>query len=303
VSVERVVSARHDPCVRLANGVVEVLLATSFGPRILEYRFVGHDNVLGAAPDVAERTELGMWRARGGHRLWIAPEHKPRSYAPDNDPVAVELSAQRVMLTQDVEPGTGVQKVMAISLAETGTTVTITHRLVNRTPQRIEVAPWALTIMNGGGTVILPQEPFRDHADALLPVRAMALWAYTDLTDPRWQIGTRFIRLRTDPSRPAPQKIGITNRQGWAGYHRGAQIFIKRFTWQDDARYPDFGVNTETFTAGAFIELETLGPLVSLLPGAAAEHDERWSLFRDVDLPADDESLDEVLAPILRGTR
>lgn len=302
VNVERVSCAGQAGCVRLTNGTVDVVLATAFGPRVLRYGFVGGENLLGEVPDQSTETELGTWRPRGGHRLWTAPEHMPRSYSPDNDPVDVQVSGSTVTLTQAVEPRTGVQKVMTITLADTGTAVTVGHRLVNRNLWAIEVAPWALTIMNTGGTVILPQEPFASHADALLPVRALALWAYTDLSDPRWTLGPRFLRLRTDASRASPQKIGVANHQGWAAYHRDGLLFVKRYEWQDDARYADFGVNTETFTAGAFIELETLGALVSLAPGASATHAERWFLFRDVDQPVEDEALGKVLAPHLQAT-
>jgi hypothetical protein len=303
VKVDRVACPGQGQCVRLANGEVEVLVATDIGPRIVRYGFAGGDNLLGWVPDDSVKTELGVWKPWGGHRLWIAPEHMPRSYSPDNDPVDVQVAGRTVTLTQQVEPKTGIQKILTVTLAERGTGVTVGHRLVNRGLWDIEVSPWALTIMNTGGTVILPQEPYASHDDALLPVRAMTLWAYTDLADPRWQIGPKFLRLRTDAARAGSQKVGIANRQGWAAYHRNDLLFVKRYDWQDTARYPDFGVNTETYTAGAFIELETLGPLVTLAPGAAATHEERWSLFRAVEQPASDDALATVLAPHIAATR
>jgi len=48
MTVERVGHAAKEEHLRLTNGTVEVLLATSFGPRILRYGFVGDDNLLGA---------------------------------------------------------------------------------------------------------------------------------------------------------------------------------------------------------------------------------------------------------------
>ena len=142
--------------------------------------------------------------------------------------------------------------------------MTIGHRLDNASLWRVDIAPWALTIMNCGGAVILPQEPYKSHDEALLPVRSITLWAYTDLSDPRWQLGSKYLRLRTDAARTASQKIGIANHQGWAGYLRNGTLFVKRVDWKDGATYPDGGVNIETYTAGNFIELETLGPLVSV---------------------------------------
>lgn len=303
VTVDRVPCLAQPDCLRLSNGTVEVVLPTSVGPRVLRYGFVGGDNLLGEVPDQSAETDLGTWKPYGGHRLWTAPEHMPRSYSPDNDPVEVAVKGATVVLTQPIEPRTGIQKMVTVTLAPTGTQLTVGHRLVNRGLWPIEVAPWALTIMNTGGTVIVPQEPFARHADALLPVRAVALWAYTDLSDPRWRLGPRFVRLRTDAARETPQKIGIANRQGWAAYHRNDLLFVKRYDWDDTARYADFGVNTEAFTAGAFIELETLGALVTIEPGASASHEERWFLFRDVGQPVDDEALHGTLAPYLAATR
>lgn len=291
------------PCVQLSNGTVEVVVATTIGPRIVRYGFVGGDNLLGWVPKDEVKTALGSWKPWGGHRLWTAPEAMPRSYSPDNEPVDVQISGGTVTLTQAVEPTTGVQKILTVTLAPTGSAVTVGHRLVNKGHWAIDVAPWALTIMNTGGTVVLPQEPYASHDDALLPVRPMTLWAYTDLSDPRWQIGPKFLRLRTDPDRAGSQKVGIANKQGWAAYHRNTTLFVKRYDWQDGATYPDYGVNTEAYTAGPFIELETLGALVSLAPGGAAAHEERWYLFEGVEQPASDDALAKTLAPHLAGAR
>ena len=303
VTVERVACPGQGQCVRLTNGTVDLLLATDVGPRIVRYGFVGGENLLAWGLTDAVETELGTWRPRGGHRLWLAPEHMPRSYSPDDDPVDVQVSGGTVTLTQAIEPKTSIQKVLTVTLAPTGTAVTVGHLLVNKGLWDVEVSPWALTIMRTGGTVILPQEPYASHDDALLPVRAMTLWAYTDLSDPRWQIGPKFLRLRTDAARAGSQKVGIANKRGWAAYHRERELFVKRYEWNDAARYPDFGVNTEAYTAGAFIELETLGALVSLAPGASASHEERWYLFRDVEQPTADDALEMVLTPLLGTTR
>ncbi len=299
VTVDRVPCPGQGQCVRLANGTVDVLLATEIGPRIVRYGFIGGDNLLGWVPESTVKTELGDWKPWGGHRLWTAPEHMPRSYSPDNAPVDVQVAGRTVTLTQTVEPKTGIQKVLTVTLADAGTGLTVGHRLVNRSLWDIQVSPWALTIMNTGGTIILPQEPYASHDDALLPVRAMTMWAYTDLSDPRWQIGPKYLRLRTDASRAGSQKIGVANRQGWAAYHRNGHLFVKRYDWLESATYPDFGVNTEAYTAGTFVELETLGALVSLAPGAVASHEERWSLFRGVQQPSDDAALQQVLTPLL----
>jgi hypothetical protein len=212
-----------------------------------------------------------------------------------------ETAGGRVTLRQVVEAGTGIEKTMTVELAASGTGVTITHGLVNRGLWDVELAPWALTVLRGGGTVILPQEPYASHGDALLPVRPMVLWAYTDLSDPRFTIGPRYLRVRTDAARNEPQKIGVGNRQGWAAYSLGGALFVKRFPYRDGAAYPDLGSNCEVYTQAGFMELESLGPLARLRPGEGTEHVETWELLTaDLAAASTDAILEGLLKPLLK---
>ena len=306
-------------CQRLCNGAVEVIVTTDIGPRIIRYGFVGEDNALGECPEAKVETELGDWRPWGGHRLWTAPEAIPRSYVPDNRPIPFEAAGTHtIRLRPPVEAETGMEKTMTVTLDETGTRVTVHHQITNRNLWAIDAAPWALTILAGGGTVILPQEPYRSHDDCLLPARPMVLWHYTDLSDPRWSWGRKYVQLKVDAALKEPQKIGIANKQGWAGYLRGngagynvlqngpKTLFVKQFPYQEGATYPDEGCNCEVYTAESFVEVETLAPMHHLEPGGSAEHVEHWYLFRDVafgdsaaELDETEASLDAALRPLL----
>ena len=304
VKIEKVPCLGRPNCYRLSNGTVEVVVTTDIGPRVIRYGLSGEENILAELPEGGGvKTDLGVWKSYGGHRLWTAPEAMPRSYSPDNDPVAHTIDGNAIRLVQPVEPKTGIQKEITVTLDAQGTGVTVAHRLTNRGFWNIDVAPWALTIMNGDGEVIIPQEPYRSHDDYLLPARPLVVWHYTDLSDPRWTIGKKYIRLRTDAKLTEPQKIGAGNTQGWAAYLRHRTLFVKRYGWLKDAIYPDFGSNTETYTAGNFIELETLAPLVELTPDASADHTERWFLFRNVDAGSSEASLDAALQKPLSETR
>lgn len=290
-------------CYRLSNETVEVVVATDVGPRVLAYGFRGGDNVFGEVPEALVSTALGDFKPWGGHRLWTAPEVNPRSYAPDNSAVEFEFVGEsKVRLIGPVEPHTGVQKVISVTLDAEGSGVTVRHRLLNHGSWAIDVSLWALTILRAGGEAVLPQEPFRSWGNYLAPARPLVLWHYTDLTDARLTLGRKFVRVRTDGAAEDPQKIGLMNKQGWAAYLRGATLFVKRFPYAEGADYPDYGCNTEVFTAGSFIEIESLSPLRRLEPGATASHEERWHLFRDFDAGATDDALEAALASVLPQT-
>ncbi len=268
-------------CARLSNGEVEVIVTTDVGPRIIGYAFVGGENILGWHPEARVETALGEFKPYGGHRLWIAPENMPNSYAPDNTPVEYFFDKEKnsLRLIQPLESVTETQKEMTVSLDEKGSGVSINHQITNRGEREIEVAAWALTIMRGGGEALIPNEPYAPYGrETLLPVRNLTCWSYTDLSDSRWSFDSEFIRLRVDENKIEAQKIGVLNKQGWAKYLVGNLEFTKRFDFRENAVYPDMNSNTELYTAGSFIEIESLAPLVKLAPGDSTEHVERWEL-------------------------
>jgi hypothetical protein len=301
VKVEKVSCLNLSNCLRLSNGQVEVVVTTDIGPRIIRYAFIGGENILG---EIGGKPGAAEWQAWGGHRVWIAPEGQPRSYGLDNSPIRHEAVGKNgIRLTQPVEPGSGIEKEMVVTLDETGSGVTVLHRLTNRGRAAFELAPWALTIMNGGGTAILPQEPYKTHEAALLPARALVLWHYSDLSDPRFKIGPKFIRLSTDASMKEPQKIGVMNKAGWAAYARKGTVFVKRYPWSDKGVYPDYGCNTEVYTSEMFIEVETLGPLTTLAVGKTAEHTERWSLHKDVTLGTTEADVEKAIPALVASVK
>ena len=289
-------------CVALDNGRVEVIVTTDIGPRVIGYRLRDGRNVLAEMPATVGAKE---WQPWGGHRLWLAPESRELSYGLDNAPIRRTMrGANTVVLDRGVEPETGISKTLEVTLDPESTKVTILHRIANHRKTPADIAPWGITIMRTGGTTIFPNEPYAPHAEALQPVRPMVMWAYTNLADPRWTLGPKFIRLRTDAAIEEPQKIGIGNRLGWAAYSVDSDLFIKRVApFEDGKRYAEYGTTYQTYTAGTFIEVESLGELTTLQPGASAEHVETWWLFGNATIAGDDAAVEKALAPYLTQAR
>ena len=217
---------------RLANGAVELVATLDVGPRILSYARTGGVNPFNIYEDQAGGTGEPQWRNRGGHRLWLAPEAPEFSYYPDNRPVAWErIGENGVRLTPPPETATGFQKQIDLVMAPDGAKVTVTHRITRTAATPCRAAPWALSVMAAGGCAILPQPPLGEHPRDLLPNRSLVIWPYTDLSDPRYRFGRRFITLRQDPA-GRPTKIGLPSAVGWAAYLLGRTAFIKRIPWR-----------------------------------------------------------------------
>ena len=133
---------------------------------------------------------------------------------------------------QSTPLGANLQKEIELNLDETGTHITITHRVINKGNAVTEIAPWAISVMARGGKAILPLPPRAPVSkDRLKPEGVLALWSYTDLTDPRWTIGTKYIQLQQDVhpnGRFREQMTGIYNPSGWGAYFRNGNLLVKR---------------------------------------------------------------------------
>jgi len=273
-------------CARLTDGTIELIATLDVGPRIIRFGFVGGANEFAEYPAQMGTTGGEAWKLFGGHRLWVAPEVSGRTDLPDNSPVSHKWDGRSLTLTAPIEDPTRLQREVEIGLVSGE--VRIDHRIYNHSLYGVFCAPWCLTVMAPGGTALFPQEAYRPHSEQLLPARPMVLWAYTDMSDPRWTWGKRLVRLRQDPSATTAQKVGALVTAGYAAYANGGRLFIKRFPYEAWAEYPDYGCNFETYTNPDMVELESLGPLRSIAPGDVATHVERWRLYDGVSLPDGD---------------
>jgi hypothetical protein len=290
-------------CYRLTNDIVDVITTTDVGPRVIRFGFTNEENVFGVADGDAGLAGGDQWRLYGGHRLWHAPESDPRTYYPDNNPVDFEQDGEAIRVTQPTEPTTGIRKQIELSLSPDRAQVLLAHRLWNTNIWPVELAPWAITVMAMNGIGIVPLPPRGAHdSENLQPTATLALWVYTDMSDPRWTWGRQYMFLRQASGVEISQKAGVSRSQGWAAYWRDGLLFVKRFKPVGEAPYPDLGSSVELFTNATTLEVETLGPMTCLEPGGMVEHLEEWFLFRDVQMPATDDDVNRYVLPLIRET-
>jgi hypothetical protein len=282
----------------ITNGIIEAIIPLEVGLRVMHFGFVGGANQFATFPEQLGQKGGEAWRIYGGHRLWHAPEHRQRTYSNDNHPISVGYHFDFWRLTQAADH-VGIEKQMDFIPDHDRARVTVVHRLINRSAWRVELAVWALSVMNAGGTAVVPLPPYGSHESNLLPKGRINLWAYTDLADPRYTWGSRYALIRQERSATTPQKVGFASPQGWLGYVNDGTLFVKHAPVQANAPYPDFGSAQEVFTDHTILELETLAPLVALEPNSATEHAETWELFADVPTPRTDADVEAHILPRL----
>lgn len=302
VKIEKTSYAGWPNCYRITNGEVELVVTADVGPRIIRYGFAGGQNLLKEFKEQLGKSGEKEWQPRGGHRIWIAPELVPDTYALDNGPIQAVVRDGTLEATQPVEKETGLQKQIIIKLAPSGSRVELIHRVKNTAAKPREFAGWALTMMAQGGVGIHGFPPRGKHPEVLPPTNPLVMWAYTDLSDPRWKFTKKYMTLRQNPKAATPQKLGSFNPKTFGAYLLGSDLFIKTYAGEaTPLRYPDFGCSFETFTNADFLELETAGPVRSVKQGETVEHIEHWSLHRNVRISSwTDAELDRVLLPLLK---
>jgi hypothetical protein len=302
VKIEKTAYRGWPNCYRISNGAVELIVTGDVGPRVIRYAFAGGQNIFKEFAEQMGKSGETEWQARGGHRLWISPEDRVKSYAPDNGPVHIRVLEDGVESTEPVEPLTGLEKRITVRLAATGTAVEVSHQIRNAGQAPYELAPWSLTMLAQGGTAIHGFPPRGQHPIDLETTNPLVMWAYTDLSDKRWGLLRKYLVLHQDPHNPVGQKLGSYNKDTWGAYLLNGDLFVKRFAATEPvSAYPDYGCSFETFTNNDFLEIETVGPLSKLQPGKSVSHTEHWTLHKNVHVAAwTDAEIDRAILPLVK---
>ena len=277
--------------VRIGNGLIEARVVTAVGPRIIDLRGAGGENLFHVRDAEAGGHGEAEWMFRGGWRLWIAPERRATTYVPDNNPCQVEiLDGRAVRVTGPPQPAAGIQKIVEIEPAAGVPCLHVRSRIRNIGREPLTYAAWSLSVMRPGGRAVVPLDV--GALDAFDATRKLILWSYTEMADPRYRFGDRLVEI--DQSRVAPaaaaqtgrrddeSKIGVDSAQGWAAYQLGRTLYVKRFPHDPAGRYPDGGATIEIYSSAEFLEVENLSPLTAIPPGGELVYDEDWWVFDDV---------------------
>ncbi len=297
--MEKIAYGGWENCFRLANDQIELIVTGDVGPRVIRFGFIGKENMFKEFPDQMGKTSADEWLNFGGHRLWHAPEAQPRTYYVDTEPVLVQEIPDGLIVTQKPEPTTGIQKQIEIVLSPDKPEVHLKHILINHNLWAVETAPWAISVMAPGGVGILTLPPRGTHPENMLPTSTLTIWPYTNMADPRWTFGERYIMLKQDPANEIPQKIGIFSPDGWAAYANKNALFVKQVALQYGSVYPDLGANLEMFTNADILEVESLGAFDSIPPKGQAVHQEHWTLYDNVPKPENENDIQKDILPLL----
>jgi hypothetical protein len=279
-------------CISISNGKVEVIVTTDVGPRIIGYSVNSGKNHMAVFPETAGQAGGTEFISYGGHRLWHAPEDAIRTYQPDNNPVEYRIVEDGVILHAAIEQETKLSKSMRVTMDEDGT-VYIDHRITNHGMFDVEVALWGLSMFDVGGLLIVPNS---NHDTGLWANRQVAVWPYCAMNDERVYWGDKYITVKQMDMKNA-FKFGTSCHRGWAAYFNHNNLVVKEFPFFENAEYPNFECNFESYTNDRFIEIESLTPMVVIPSEEYEEYTEVWHIFDGIKQPKkdDEEDIDQKL--------
>ena len=277
----------YGKCLEISNDTVKIIVTLDVGPRIICYSFLNGENILfedtnrvfqELNPQMEEVYGKGKpWIIYGGHRLWKSPEMMPDTYYPDNNPVDYRVTEKGAVFIPPVQEWTNYGYEIEVELRDSGSNVTVKHRVTNHGDKSFDFSIWPITVLSPGGVEVVPQ-PF--NKTGAIPRMGMTFWFYDKMMDERLVWLNRYILLKQDKNGDDRMKFGINNEDGFAMYFNHGDMFLKEFDVVIDGNYPDGGMSFETYTNPLFLEMESLGELKVVAPRETISHTERWSLYK-----------------------
>lgn len=303
ITVEKNFSNLWGDCIKVSNGETEFVATVEMGPRIIRFGKVGGPNELFEDPAkeaFVEHEELEkFWGNRryynmGGHRLWHSPEDMPKTYLNNYAPITYEILSNGVKIESEYKE-ISLKNTIIATMSDDGE-LNVKHYVTNIGSKKVELAPWAITILALGGLEVIPTS---QRETGFLSNRSLMIWPYADVKDKRFNMSNKYICMTTDDKGDTENvnafKIGINNVDGYAMYFNHNNLFIKRFEYEENGNYPDNGCNFETYTNFRLMEMESLGKIQEINPGESVTHTEIWNLYTDVKMPETEEEIDMIV--------
>jgi len=267
--------------IELRTPRLRVVALTARGPRIAFWGRPGGKNLLLWAPGQYRR---GPWDLMGGHRLWASrpgADEAEETYAADNQPCAVRISARGFTVTGALDPVQKIRRGITVTAGADGR-ITVDHFLRNESDMLWSGGLWALTctVPSGKSTYTLPlgDGSSWDYATIV----SFRTWGGghggMGFDDPQFRFTADAMVLR-----PAGRenKRMLKADAGLIAWHDPAQklLFAKHAAYDPAGNYP-LGTNLALYVGpGNFmVEMETMGAFATLKPGQVLKHRETWVL-------------------------
>ncbi len=250
---------------------------------------------------------MSNWKNYGGNKTWPAPQgwNGPDEWAGPPDPIldsgrfdALIAEERRVVVQSPPDHRTGLQITRELELEPGAARATLRRTMRNVSDRPVRWSLWDVTQLDCG-TELRTVRPGCWMTIPLNPVSKTpggyaVLYGPTD--NPQWHSdrpGLLDVEYAGELG-----KVGLDSQAGWVAFSDsgGDWVFAHQFSVTPGAEYPDAGSTVEVWTQGPgvaagvdfsqehlrglFMEMEVLGALVDLAPGASSSMDLVWVACR-----------------------
>ncbi|MFT3784224.1 MAG: hypothetical protein QM790_19620 [Nibricoccus sp.] len=277
----------YNNCIELTNGVVRVVLEPNLGGRVIVFSLNGI-NALYQNADYDGKTQatVTMIGHVPGGRFDVGPE-----FAQPRHPVlwigawrAEITGSYSARLTSEVDPQTGLQIIREFSLEEGLPHLECRQIIANRSESERSACHWGRTFVPGGGICLLPLNPQSRYPAGYAAYVSGSASPFVTVqfrppSDPHVRVREQILEVLGQPNSP---KIVVDSNEGWLAYiGKNGLLFIKRFEADPHMVSGEPAGNSTAiwFDQDRICELEPIGPLVKLAPGACTSFTEHWWLY------------------------
>jgi len=255
---------------------------------------------------------IASWKNYGGNKTWPAPQgwDGPHQWAGPPDPVldsgrftVTASEPGRVVVQSPPDPRSGLQITRQVTLDPLAARLSLAREMRNVSHRPVRWSLWDVTQLACGQIDAAGRDDVRPGCRIYLPV-SVSGEGYSVLYGPEDSPQFRLAEpgLLVVDYAAALGKIGADDRAGWVAFADadgdgdGDWVLAHQFAYHEGLEYPDGGVSVEVWTHGPgvasgvdfsaphlrdfFMEMEVLGPLVSLAPGASARETITWGACR-----------------------
>jgi hypothetical protein len=185
-----------------------------------------------------------------------------------------------VVLKSPISSLLGIEIIRTITIDKEGCKVYIAQELIkkqaakNNTLEKIPLTLWSLSKIknpNSSFTQIAKKSIFKDGY-------TISKWPDAkNYAEENASLDNSIVTLKS--SEKHSQKIGTDSRK-WVASAYKDNLFVEKFSYDDEAPYPDNGTSVTIFGNHLFTELECLSPEKTLLIGEKITYNLTWCLFK-----------------------
>jgi len=286
VKVEKITWHGWADAIALKNQQAEIIIVPSIG-RVMNF------SLMDESPFWNNRAMDGkpvdptsqQWGNFGGDKSWPElqaewPTIQKRGWPPptafDAAADTAEINGTQVTLTSPVDASYGIRETRVINLDKSAAVMTITTTYEKVQGDPIKTGIWTIT------QLISPENIYAE-----IPQKSVFENGYSNLSPaPLFELNreTDRVRVRRDPAKST--KMGTDgNWLLWTG--GGISLKIERTSTPPNAEWPDKGTRLNIYTnpdrgGQPYVELEVMGPLVTMKVGDKTSASSRYTLTPDV---------------------